>query len=865
MSRAATISGIAAVSAAGAGIAWLAVHDATPSAEDQWPLFDRYCVECHNAAELTADIAFDRMSPDSIAHEPEIFETVVRKLRGAQMPPPGEPQPDNATRRAWISSLEHALDAAAAASPNPGQVALHRLNRTEYKNAIADLLALDVDVKALLPKDDESDGFDNVANVLKVSPSFLEQYIAAARVVSELAVGLPNAKRDSRVYYAPANVNQNYHVAGMPLGTRGGMLVEHFFPADGEYSFDIGGLARARYVEGLEYRHRLILAIDGKKVFEGEIGGPDDVEAVDLRQAAAVAEINGRFENIRVPMTAGPHKIAATFVARTMSESDDVLQPFIPGGGEVGIIEGEASPLKIERLEIDGPFDVSGLSDTPSRKRIFSCRPISPDDDAGRDAGMDARGRATQARAGMPEVEQRMEQLPGAVAELPCAREILTRLTRQAFRRPVTEADLATPMKFYEQARATGDFEDGVRSALMIVLASPEFLYRFTAPPANAAPGSVYAVDQYGLASRLSFFMWSSLPDDELLALAERGELDDARVIERQVKRMLADPRAAALVTNFAQQWLDVRGIREIVPDPVLFPEYNPDLGEAFAEELTLFLGSVMLEDKSVLELLSAKHTYLNERLALHYGVPGVRGDTFRRVELADENRWGLFGKGGILLATSYPNRTAPVLRGAWILEAITGTPPAAPPPNVEAFPETQEGEQPKTVRERLEMHRSNPTCNGCHGVMDPLGFALENFDAIGAWRVKDREAGEAIDSSGQLADGTVLNGPVDLRNALLEDPTQFVQTLTEKLMIYALGRSVEHYDMPAVRRIVRDAARDDYRFSAILAGIAQSEPFRFSRAPGPDGAGAEAITAQLVGDAGTDARGMAMQGAIAD
>jgi hypothetical protein len=364
------------------------------------------------------------------------------------------------------------------------------------------------------------------------------------------------------------------------------------------------------------------------------------------------------------------------------------------------------------------------------------------------------------------------------------------------------------------------------------VLASPEFLYRFTTPPADSAPGSMYAVDQYGLASRLSFFLWSSLPDEELLGLAERGELDDPRVIASQVERMLADPRGASLVTNFAQQWLDIRGVRGIVPDPVLFPEFNPDLGVAFAQELELFLASVLLEDRSVLELLKSKHTFLNERLALHYGVPAVRGDNFRRVELADENRWGLFGKGGILMATSYPNRTAPVLRGAWILEAITGTPPAAPPPNVEAFPETQEGEQPRTVRERLEEHRSNPTCNGCHGVMDPLGFALENFDAIGAWRVKDREALAAIDSSGQLADGTVVNGPVDLREALLEDPTQFVQTLTEKLMIYALGRSVEYYDMPAVRRIVRAAAREDYRFSALLAGIAQSEPFRYGTTP---------------------------------
>ena len=809
MSRFAVIgTGVATIAALGAGTFWVARHDAVPSAAEQWPLFAQYCSDCHNRDDFTAEIAFDRMSAESIAHEPEIFEGVVRKLRGAQMPPPGEPQPDNATRRAWIAGLEGTLDAAAATAPNPGQVALHRLNRAEYANAIADLLALEVDVKALLPKDDESDGFDNVANVLKVSPSFLEQYIAAARVISEMAVGNPNAKRDSRVYYAAAGINQNYHVAGMPLGTRGGMLVEHFFPADGDYEFDLGGLARARYVEGLEYRHRLILAIDGKKVFEDEIGGPDDVEAVDLRQAAAVAEINGRFENIRVPMTAGPHTIAATFVARTMSESDAVLQPFVPGGGEVGIIEGEESPLKIQRVEINGPFTAAGMSDTPSRERIFSCRPQTP------------------------------------ANESSCAREIITRLTRAAYRRPVSDADIGVPLEFYEAGRAAGGFEDGVRNALMIVLASPEFLYRFTAPPDDSPPGSVYAVDQYGLASRLSFFLWSSVPDEELLALAERGELGDARVISSQVERMLADPRAAALVTNFAQQWLDIRGVRDIVPDPVLFPEYNPDLGIAFARELELFLASVMLEDRSVLELLSGKHTFLNERLALHYGVPAVRGDNFRRVELADENRWGLFGKGGILMATSYPNRTAPVLRGAWILEAITGTPPASPPPDVEAFPETQEGEQAKTVRERLEEHRSNPTCNACHGVMDPLGFALENFDAIGAWRVKDREALATIDSSGQLADGTVVNGPGDLREALLADPTQFVQTLTEKLMIYALGRSVEYHDMPAVRRIVRDAKRENYRFSALLAGIAQSEPFRFSTTPAAD----DTVTAQAAG-----------------
>ena len=784
-----------ALVAVGASYLWK-VHTPRTNPTQQWALFGQYCTECHNRDDNTASIAFDKMTPESIAAEPAVFEAAVRKLRGGQMPPPGAKQFDVGTRRQWIGWLEHTLDAAATQKPVPGRVAMHRLNRTEYANAVADLLALQIDVKALLPKDDESDGFDNVANVLKVSPSFLEQYIAAARVISEMAVGDAKAKRDSRVYYMKPGMNQNYHVEGMPLGTRGGMLVEHMFPADGQYQFDIGGLARARYVEGLEYRHTLILTIDGIKVFENEIGGREDVAAVDLRQAAAVAELNGRFERIRVPVTAGPHKVGATFVARTMAESDAVLQPFVPGGGEVGIIEGEESPLKIQRLEINGPFDASGVSDTPSRKRVFVCHPKAP------------------------------------AEELPCAHEIVERLTRAAFRRPVTEADLKTPLEFYAAARQTGDFEQGVRSALMVVLASPEFLYRFSSPPADLVAGATYALDDFDIASRLSFFLWSSVPDEELLDLAGQHKLHDSQVIESQVKRMLADPRAEALVTSFARQWLHIRNVPEIVPDPVLFPGYTPNLGDALAREIDLFVGSVFLEDKSVLELLNGKQTFLNEPLALHYGIDGVRGDNFRRVDLKDSNRWGLFGKGGILMTTSYPNRTAPVLRGAWILESITGTPPASPPPNVPALAENQDGEQPRTVRERLEQHRKNPACIGCHGVMDPLGFALENFDAVGAWRDLDHETATPIDASGQLADGRKVNGPTQLRDALLNDPPQFVQTLTAKLLGYALGRGVEYYDMPVVRQIVRDAKRDNYRFSAILAGIATSEPFRFSTAP---------------------------------
>jgi mono/diheme cytochrome c family protein len=816
-SRALQIAGAAlGIAAAGAGayFVWFQVPHAG-SAEQTFDMLSSYCTDCHNRAEYTAEIAFDALNPGSVASEPKVFEAAVRKLRGHMMPPPGNPQPDGADVAAAIDWLEGALDEAAAAQPNPGRVALHRLNRTEYANAIDDLFGLEIDAAALLPKDDESDGFDNVANVLKVSPSFLDQYIAAARAIAQLAVGDPAVRRDSRVYYAPATLNQNYHVEGMPLGTRGGMLVEHFFPADGTYEVSLGGLARARYVEGLEYRHRLIVTVDGKKVFENEIGGPEDLEAVDLRQAAAVAEINGRFENIRVPVTAGPHRIGATFVARTMAESDAPLEPFVPGGGEVGIIEGEESPLKIVRLEIEGPYDATGVGDTPSRRRIFVCRPSTAGD------------------------------------EEPCARQIVAKLARQAFRRPVTDDDLATPLEFYRRGRALGDFETGIRTALTMVLASPEFLYRIESPPAGAAPGSIYPVDDLALASRLSFFLWSGLPDEELLTLAERRELGKPDVLAAQVRRMLADPKAESLVTNFAVQWLDIRNVTAIAPDPVLFPEYDANLGSAFAEELQLFLKSVLLEDRSVLELLDGRETFVNERLALHYGIGSVRGDAFRRVTLEDPNRFGLFGKGGVLLATSYPNRTAPVLRGAWILEALTGTPPAAPPPDVEAFPENEEGVQPKTVRERLEAHRTNPTCNACHGVMDPLGFALENFDAIGQWRTKDRDAGEAIDSTGQLADGTAVSGPQDLREALLDRPDQVVQTLTEKLLIYALGRGVEYYDMPAVRKVVRDAARDDYRFAAVVTGIVTSEPFRFAVAPSASGVpaddrhGFEAATAQ--------------------
>jgi hypothetical protein len=734
-------------------------------------------------------LAFDTMDLAQVAEHADVWETTVRKLRGGMMPPPGVRRPEQANVDSFVAWLEQSLDEAAAAHPNPGRVALHRLNRAEYATAIEDLLALKIDAAALLPKDDEAEGFDNVASVLTVSPSFLDQYISAARVVSARALGNP-ASRPTSISYRPARgTDQAVRVDGLPLGTRGGLLVEHLFPSDGDYKLNISGLAAAGYVRGMEYRHTLIVTVDGAKVFQREIGGEEDIKAIDQQQASAVAAINRRFQDIPVHVTAGPHKVGVTFIARTYAESDEVLHSFRPGVGEDRI-------PKVGSVEIVGPFTPTGVSQTPSRQRIFVCRPASQRD------------------------------------ELPCAKTILSTLARKAFRRPVTDRDLEAPLAFYSAARALGDFDTAIRDAIPAILASPKFLYRAERSPSGVAPGSVHAINDVELASRLSYFLIGRAPDEELLALAERGTLDAPDVLEAQVRRLLADPRSDSLVSGFAFQWLKMRGLDEIDPDPVLFPNFDESLRAAFRREMELFVGSILQDDRSVLDLLAADHTFVNERLALHYGIPNVRGDRFRRVTLTDPNRFGLLGKGAVLLTTSYANRTAPVLRGAWILENLLGTPPAAPPPDVEAFPENKDGEKARSVRAIMEQHRAKPSCNACHGVMDPLGFALENFDAVGEWRSEDRYAGTAIDASGQLVDGTAVRSPADLRQALMKRPNQLVQTMTERLMTYALGRTIEYYDMPAVRRIVRDAARDNYRFSSIVMSIVNSAPFRMRRVP---------------------------------
>jgi mono/diheme cytochrome c family protein len=753
------------------------------------PLINTYCVGCHNQRVKTAGIAFDNADLNDVSKDAELWEKAARKLRGGMMPPPGARRPESAVVETFVSALEKDLDAAAARNPNPGRVALHRLNRAEYASAIEDLLGIHVDASALLPKDDEADGFDNVASVLSVSPSFLDQYISAARVVTARALGNPAARPGSATYRPARGTDQAVRVDGLPLGTRGGLIVEHLFPADGDYKFNINGLAAAGYVRGMEYRHTLIVTIDGAKVFQGQIGGEEDIRAIDQQQAPAVAAINGRFQNIPLKVTAGPHTVGVTFIARTFAESDEVLFSFRPGVGEERIV-------RVGSLEIQGPFTPAGLSETPSRQRVLVCRPKT------------------------------------AAEELPCATMILSAMARRAFRRPVTVQDLSAPLEFYKRARAEGSFDAGIQGALPAILASPKFLYRAERTPAGTSPGTVHRITPLDLASRLSFFLLGHPPDDELLRLAEKGALADPKTLDAQVRRLLADPRSTSLVTNFGFQWLKMRGLDEVEPDAIVFPNFDDGLREGFRKEIAMFVESIIREDRSVLDLLTADYTFVNERLALHYGIPNVRGDQFRRVTLADQNRWGLLGKGGVLLSTSYANRTAPVIRGAWILENILGTPPAAPPPDVEAFPENKDGEKAKTIRAIMEQHRSKPTCNACHGVMDPLGFALENFDAIGEWRSQDRWAGIPIDASGQLIDGTMVSGPVDLRKALVKRSPQFVQTLTERLMTYAMGRSVEYYDMPTVRQIVRDAARDNYRFSSLVMGVVKSAPFQMRKVP---------------------------------
>jgi len=779
-SRFAAIAALAALSAP-----VLAAHD------DAGPEFlTKYCGDCHNATDWAGGVAFDTLSHDDLAADASVWEETVKKLRGRLMPPPGEAQPSQDAIDAQVRWLEGRLDAAGQAGQRPGNVVLHRLNRTEYRNEIRRLLDLDIDAAALLPKDTKADGFDNVALALRVSPAFLDAYVVAAQEVGAKALGAGAVRASSTIYRVAPGTPRYQHQEGLPLGTRGGLLVEHLFPADGEYTFNITqtGNRGGGYITDLDSRQRLVMTVDGRRVFEHQLGGEDDLKALDQRQAAADKEVQDRFRDIHLTLPAGPHRIGVAFIARSHAAGNEILEPLDASG---------ASGLpNVTAIEIVGPAKVTGAGDTPSRRKVFVCRPAV------------------------------------AAEEPTCARRIVGEFARRAFRRPVTDADLAAPMRFFEAGRAKG-FDAGIQQAVTAILASPKFLYRAEGLPGDAPPGSVHRLDDLELASRLSFFLWSEGPDDALLEAASTGRLQDPAELDRHVHRLLADRRAQTLATNFAAQWLTVEEIDAIQPDPTLFPEFDGALRRAFHEEMNRFVGTIFGEDRSVLELLTADWTFVNERLALHYGIPNVRGDRFRRVTLPDSRRYGLLGKGAFLMGMSYANRTSPVRRGSWILEQIVGTPPHAPPPGVEALQENTEGNVARTVRARLEVHRQAKSCNSCHGVIDPLGFALENFDAIGAWRGKDRETGTRIDA-GDTIHGVKVAGPDDLRALLLRRPDQFAQTLTMRLMTYALGRGVEAEDMPTVRAIVRAAAADDYRFSSIVSGIVRSPAFTHTMVPLP-------------------------------
>ena len=733
---------------------------ASPAIASQKAFIDQYCVTCHNQRTKTAGLALDSLDLTKLPQNAEIWEKAIMKMRGHLMPPPNARQPDPAAAQSLVTWLETSLDQAGAANPNPGNIQVHRLNRAEYAASIKELFDIDVDAAALLPTDDISDGFDNISNVLKVSPSFLDQYITAARTVTLQALGAPMLEEAQRVTLRGGSPDQNPYVpGGIPLGLTG-TLAEHHFPADGEYEI--------RGANG-------ILLLDGVRVTP----------------------------NSRIAIKAGAHKIGTASAPRGPIESDTMLESFAPGaGGAVGGGGGRGGGGGGGGgLQVIGPYNPTReVLDVSNRRRIFICRPASESQ------------------------------------ELACATDIFKNIARRAFRRPVTDEDVAGAVTFFKTGRATySNFEAGIQYGLVAILSSPKFLYRAEPTPRTAAANTNYKISNLELASRLSFFLWSSIPDETLLDLAVKGRLSDPAVLEQQVRRMLVDPRSKSLVTNFAFQWLRVRDLDKIDPDSILFPNFDNGLKTAFRKEMELFVASVFNEDRNVMDLMNANYTFVNERLAAHYSIPDIRGAYYRKVELTDANRWGLLGKGSVLLVTSYPNRTSSVLRGAYILETITGTPPAAPPPGVEAFKETKEGERPKTIREIMQVHRDNPICNSCHGVIDPLGFAMESFDAIGEFRTKDRWAGAPIDSTGTLADGTPIKGPDDLRKALTKRPDQFVQTMTQKLMTYGLGRSVEYFDMPTVRKIVRDAAKDNYKFSSIVLGIVRSPAFQSQRAPESD------------------------------
>ena len=785
-------------------LAWLAISAALempviaapPEVLSSRALLNQYCVTCHNERLKTAGLLLDRADVEHVGLSVETWEKVAHKVRSGAMPPPGLPRPDKSALDAFVTHLETELDRDAAVHPDPGRPPEHRLNQFEYSNAIRDLLALDIDAGSLLPADESDHGFDNIAAVLSISPTLLERYLSAARKITRLAVGDPATRPTVETFRISRGLRQDERMSEeLPFGTRGGMVVHRYFPLDGEYAVKVtlGRSFTAARIRAINTREQIDVFLDGARVTRFDIGGEcaaDGAYAARDPKCRAYTETADEALHVRFPAKAGPHAVGVAFVKKsTLTEgaAPTVLPPRHTSSTY------EAPRMDIDSVRLEGPYNPTGPGDTPSRRQIFVCHPARQEEEA------------------------------------PCARKILAAAARRAYRRPVTDDDVSVLMGFYQAGRREADFEAGIAEALARVLVSPQFLFRIERDPANSKPGTVYRLGDLELASRLSFFLWSTIPDEPLLNAAAQGKLKDPQVLEEQVRRMLADPRAKALSTNFGGQWLHLRNMKAVDPDPRLFPDFDDNLREDFRHETDLFLESQLKADRPLEELLTANYTFVNERLAKFYGIPGVYGTHFRRVTMADSNRRGLLGQASILTVTSYANRTSPVLRGKYLLDVILGAPPPPPPPNVPPLKETGEGGQPPaSVRARLEEHRSNPVCASCHKQMDPLGFALENFDAIGKYRTRDGDA--PIDSSGVLVDGSKFTNPAEFREALLAHKDEFVRNFTEKLMTYGLGRAVGYSDMPAVRQVVRNASGADYRWSSLILGIVTSEPFQMRR-----------------------------------
>jgi len=763
----------------------------SPGTSPQRALIDQYCAGCHNAKLKTGGLSLDTFNVENVNQNPEVWEKVLRKVRARYMPPAGLPRPDEKAYQSLVSYLETSLDRVSAANPNPGRTAtLRRLTRTEYQNAIRDLFGLRVDVAQLLPSDESSFGFDNIT-VGELSPTLLERYLAAARKISRLAIGSPVRSPAGETILIPPDLTQEEHFDELPFGTRGGTAVPFTFPQDGEYEIRLE-LTRDRneHIEGLGEPTDIELMLDGERVNLFTVKPINNVTGIRNANSVPSDDQVDKHLHIRIPVKAGPHTLGVAFPKSPSLLLETERQPY---QAHFNMYRHPRINPALYSINVVGPYNATGSGDTPSRRRIFACHPAKPSE------------------------------------EESCAKQIFSNVTRRAFRRPVTDADLQSPLKLYREARAAGDFEAGIERGLRALLISPEFLFRVEQDPANIAPNTNYRLTDLELASRLSFFLWSSIPDDELLDQAIGGKLKEPAVLEKQVQRMLADARSEALVNNFADQWLYLRNLQSIIPDAREFPDFDDNLRQAMRRETELFFESIMRENRNVLDLLSANYTFVNERLAKHYGIPNVYDSHFRRVTFdANTARGGLLGQGSILTVTSYADRTSPVIRGKWILTNIVGLPPPPPPPNVPPLNASASAAKAPTMRERMAAHRVNQPCAGCHRLMDPVGFSLENYDAVGRWRTTDQDT--AIDASGNLPDGSQFGGVSGLRQALLSRPELFVTTLTEKLLTYGLGRGLESYDAAAVRKIVRDARGNDYRFSSLISGIVNSTPFQMRR-----------------------------------